>query len=78
MIKHNSEKKKILTKRYFSVYQRANLAFDILLEPFGANLAKIFKFKKEKLLTKMAENAVSIFFENDCRLAILDVYIQVL
>ena len=51
--------------------QRANLDFDILLEIFCANLAEIFKSKKEKLLQQLYQ----FFFENDIRLAILDVHL---
>ena len=46
----------ILTKLYFSDYQLANLNFDISLEVFGANLAEIFKFRKDRLLNKVLKN----------------------
>ena len=51
LIKRNSQnERRILTKRHFSFYQRANLDFDILLKILGANLAEIFTCKKEILL----------------------------
>ena len=58
LIKHISQNKtRILTNWYFSVYQRANLDFDVLLDIFGANLAEMFKFKKEKLLQQLLKNS---------------------
>ena len=66
LIKRNLQNKtRIFDKIIFSVYQRAILNFDILLEPFCENLAEILKFEQERLLKKcrkMAINAVSIFF----------------
>ena len=57
LIKRNLQTKaRILTKCYFSVYQQVNLDFDILLKTFGANLAEIFKFTKEKLLQQLLKN----------------------
>ena len=64
----------------FSVYQRANLDFGILLEIFGANLAEILKFKKKELLQQLLKNGKKtlhqFFFENDTWLAILDVHLH--
>ena len=39
----------------FSVHQRADLDFDILPEFFCANLAEIFKFLKEKIISTIVE-----------------------
>ena len=64
----------------FSVYQRANLDFHILLEIFGANLAEILKFKKREtastIVEKRQKTLHQFFFENDTWLAILDVHLH--
>ena len=69
-----------MTKLLFSLPTRANLDFDVLLEIFSASLAKIFKFKKEKLLQQLLKNGrkccIKSSFENDTRLAILDVHLH--
>ena len=66
-------------KMIFFSLPTADLDFDISFEKFGANVAEIFKFKKEKLLhstsvEKRQKRYIKSFLKNDTRLAIIDVH----
>ena len=57
-INRTRKAKQEFSQNDISVYQRANLDFDILLEILGANLAEIFKFKKDRMLKKWQKSSI--------------------